>query len=475
MRRIFVAALFILLALSALSASAQTAPFAIGGTIVTPTGTRDHAWLIVRNGKSAAIADARPADPTMKVVDTSDLIFPGFIDLHNHPMYAVFPRWKPKRRFANRYEWRRDPEYTKLVGGPGHELQSDESTFCDVAEYAEVQALLGGTTAITGISPRKANPPVPSCVNGLVRNLDWYSGLYAPGQSERESNLLGITPGDLDPHVEEDTRNRLRNFDLDLVTIHVAEGSPSDPESSGEFTSVWTHALLQPRVAIIHGTALGSPQFHQMRLAGVGLIWSPRSNLELYGTTTDVLAAFRAGVTIALAPDWAVTGSLNTLGEISYANNYSQAKLDGLFSPKQLFEMATAVPAMLAGVEGRIGSLQPGMEADFFVVHRKVVSPYESLANASPQDVQLVVIAGTPIYGRERLLKDIDPNLSLEKFSICGVGRALNSAALPARPFSTVVTRPRSKMAQLGTELGPLADCADASYPVFGPAQSTPQ
>src|SRR5207253_1274694 len=39
----------------------------------------------------------------------------------------------------------------------------------------------------------------------------------------------------------------------------------------------------------------------------VGLIWSPRSNIELYGDTTDVRTAKRMCVKIALAPDWSPT------------------------------------------------------------------------------------------------------------------------------------------------------------------------
>lgn len=473
MRQMFRTSFLLLIFFYPLTTRAQTQPFAIGGTIVTPSGIRSHAWLLVQNGKISAITDNRPTDKAVNIVDTADLIFPGFVDLHNHPMYAVFPRWRPNRKFANRYEWRSDSEYIRLVGSPGRELQSDESMFCDVDEFAEVQALMGGTTTITGISARKATPPVPTCVNGLVRNLDWYSNLYGSGQAERESNLLGITPGDLDPHVEEETKNRLRNFDLDLVTIHLGEGIPSDPESTGEFTSLWTHGLLLPRVAIVHGTALGPAEFQEMHLAGVGLIWSPRSNMELYGTTTDVAAAFRYGVTIALAPDWAVTGSTNTLAEIAYAYDLSRTKLDGLFSPRQLFEMATTIPAALAGVGGRIGSLQPGLQADFFVLHGDINSPFETLVTAGPKDVQLVVIGGIPIYGTEALLKGIDSTASPEMFSICGVDRVLNTGALSVRPFSDAVARIRQKLTKLGIELGPLADCGKASYPVFAKTSSS--
>ncbi len=56
-----------------------------------------------------------------------------------------------------------------------------------------------------------------------------------------------------------------------------------------------------------------------MAAHGVNLIWSPRSNLELYGSTADVAAAKAAHVKIALAPDWSPTGSDGLLAELNYA------------------------------------------------------------------------------------------------------------------------------------------------------------
>jgi hypothetical protein len=42
---------------------------------------------------------------------------------------------------------------------------------------------------------------------------------------------------------------------------------------------------------------------------GMGLIWSPFSNLLLYGETANIASAKSAKVTIALGSDWTPTGS----------------------------------------------------------------------------------------------------------------------------------------------------------------------
>jgi 5-methylthioadenosine/S-adenosylhomocysteine deaminase len=50
-----------------------------------------------------------------------------------------------------------------------------------------------------------------------------------------------------------------------------------------------------------------------MHDAGVGLVWSPRSNNELYGGTLNIAAAQAVGLSFAIAPDWSPTGSAGML------------------------------------------------------------------------------------------------------------------------------------------------------------------
>ena len=74
---------------------------------------------------------------------------------------------------------------------------------------------------------------------------------------------------------------------------------------------------------------------------GGSIVWSPLSNLLLYGATARVDEAKRAGVRIGLGSDWSPSGSKNLLGELKVAWLYSQHLLDGLFSARDLVAMAT--------------------------------------------------------------------------------------------------------------------------------------
>ena len=50
---------------------------------------------------------------------------------------------------------------------------------------------------------------------------------------------------------------------------------------------------------------------------GAKLVWSPLSNLLLYGKTTAVYDALAAGVLVSLGTDWTPSGSANLLAEFA--------------------------------------------------------------------------------------------------------------------------------------------------------------
>jgi len=416
----------------------------LSGTVVTPDKVIANGWVVVKAGHIVEVRETAPTDSGGLRVETNEIIFPGFVDLHDHPMYNIFERWNPKTKFKNRYEWRDLVEYNEMVGRPGGELQKradQDQTFCDIDEFVELKALIGGTTSITGISPRSGfSPSIPKCIAGLARNLDWASGFDGAvfGQG-RVENVLGVTPRDLKGTALQSIMNDLQGQKIDLLLIHVGEGAPGDMESATEFRALKGVGLLGPKTAIIHGVALGSDEFQEMATSGTALVWSPRSNFELYGFTADVASAVRAQINIALAPDWSPTGSTNSLAELKYARQVSHEKLSDLFTDEVLFQMSTSIPAKVARVENQVGSLKVGVYADLFVLNGDRSHPFAALTTAKPQDVQLVLVGGVPMYGSEVLMQAF--HVATEPIDVCGLKMQLNAKALPSGSFSDVVAR----------------------------------
>jgi 5-methylthioadenosine/S-adenosylhomocysteine deaminase len=451
---------FLLTLCACVTVTAQDRTIVISGTVVTPEKILNKGWVVIKQKKITQVLDKLPREENAIWVDTTDIIFPGFIDLHNHPMYAMFEPWDAKKLFNNRYEWRSFDKYRQEISTPARSMQDDAQGFCDIAEFAEVQALTGGTTTFSGMfTPRSMGTTLPSCLSRLaVRKLEIDSGFYSEPGRERVTNVLGVTPRDLSDAGADEVLRKLAAKELDLVLIHVAEGNKNDLESTLEFSLLKCRSFLAPTTAVIHGVAFDKNEFRNMRLAATALVWSPRSNIVLYGNTTDVVAAFREGVSIALAPDWAPSGSKNMLAEIQYAAQVNKTSLGGFFSTQQLFEMATSIPARIARIDDKVGTIQPGLFADLFLLRGDATRPFDSLVQSKPQDVSLVLVNGVPIYGDAKFMSAF--NIKAEPVPFCGETKDLNLNVLPNGKLSDVQQRLGQKMKVYNLKLAKVDPCA---------------
>jgi 5-methylthioadenosine/S-adenosylhomocysteine deaminase len=457
--------LFLFALISCAAASAQAPSdrhLLLKGNLVTPDGVIVGGWLDVFRGHILHVERAKPEIAGAQMLETNDLIFPGFIDLHNHPSFNVLPRWTPPHKFVNRYAWRDWDVYQRDLESKGRGMMGDSANFCDIDEYVEVKALIGGTTSMIGLGSGDPSVPSPDCLRGLVRNLDHYTGFYGHAMDhERIANSIGILPRDMNAMTAASYAQGIANGSLDLLAIHIAEGLPTDAESAQELDMLEAHGLLGSHTALIHSVGLSPSQLARVHRAGASIVWSPRSNFELYGATANVDAAFREGVTISLAPDWSPSGSDNMWEEIQYASRVSDDKLEGLFSARQLVEMASSVPARVARIDDKVGKLGVGMYADLFLVRssakESLTDPYAAIVAGKIDSVDLVVIDGVPVYGDARMMQSL--GLATEPLALCGSEKALNSAALPNGPFAAVETRLQTKMKAMGTELAPLDSC----------------
>ena len=273
-----------------------------------------HGYVGIVDGRIVSVSDERPDIPGAVTINSHGIILPGLIDLHNHVPWNVLRRWTPSRAFTDQAQWAKDPEYI-LVSAPFDRLVS--SYFCDMNAWGELRALAGGATSIL------ATRSFP-CIHGLLRNLDWNSGFYGTTELDRE-HIFNVAGNQIPPPSDvvgraafvAAARFFIANPFYEGLAMHVAEGTDAFAEE--QFTFLQSQSLLNPKGILIHGVALGESDFQAMAAAGTAMVWSPRSNLELYGTTANIRAAMDAGVEIALAPDWALTGSSNMLDELKVA------------------------------------------------------------------------------------------------------------------------------------------------------------
>jgi len=413
-------------------------PIVLKGTIVTTDDILNPGWVVVDNGKIQDVLSQPPNIPEAIEIDTQGIIFPGLIDLHNHISFNVFPRWQPNQFFSNRYEWREFDEYLETVSNPFENLRS--RYFCEMNTYGEIRALIGGTTSILATAPSR-------CIKGLVRNLDHDSGFYRYFEQDNHHILNYVNfPKEVD-----DVQDFLLDDLSEAFFLHLAEGI--DVSSSEEFDNLNALDLLSAKTVIIHGIALDSNQFKTMSEVGASLIWSPRSNIELYGQTADILSAIDHNVMIAIGPDWAITGSSSILDELHYAAELNINEFGARLSDQQLVEMVTTTPAIIAGISEFVGSISEGLFADLLIIDGNPEQPYRSLIEADASDVKLVLIDGVPLYGSLDFMEQFWAMEELSTFDIIGNAKAILSPTL-----LSLVDSLKTALSSEGIEIAPLIE-----------------
>ena len=98
---------------------------------------------------------------------------------------------------------------------------------------------------------------------------------------------------------------------------------------------------LGDKTTIIHCVSCGGPEMSAMKALDTSLVWSPQSNIDLYGATTDIPTALNMGINVALGPDWTASGTMNQLAEMKCADRVDQQYFDDQISDRELFRMVT--------------------------------------------------------------------------------------------------------------------------------------
>jgi cytosine/adenosine deaminase-related metal-dependent hydrolase len=423
--------------------------WAIAGTVLAPGGLITDGAVSISKQMITAVGPSASLPAAASAIKVPGVILPGFIDLHNHLTWNVLPRWVPARRFNNRYEWQDTAEYDRALVAPHNIVMA--AAACETEIYAEIKALAGGATSVLGGLLRDPQHPEndnAKCVVGLVRNLDTDSGLPFKPPVETECPT--------DPGIDRTLLNVVENaiFPMELMhgrmdfllcelgtgtlrgmVVHLSEGAATDSAAHREYNMLSKEVLLQKDgktpieregLLLIHGTALRDQDFVGMKKSKLGLIWSPRSNDELYGSTANIAAARQAGVDIAIAPDWSPSGSAGMLQEMGYAAR----RYGGTVNSDQLVAMATSMPAKMARISDYVGALAPNRLADFVVINVKVdptkSNPLDPVVKATAADVALVVVGGQPLYGDKALLTQVLPvGTKTDEFTVCGAQKAI--------------------------------------------------
>ncbi len=391
---------------------------ALAGRVVTMDDgftVKPDAVLFIDHGAIVAVQDRAQPVPSgfdnVAVIETGGTLFPGLIELHNHLSYNVLPLWSPvPKLFQHRGQWPDHSDYRKLISGPMsvvgkyRDADGQPSLLAPLVRYVECKCLLGGVTTSQGIM-LSSNAGVQRFYRGIVRNVE-----------QTDDSDLFEAQGRIADVDARDARSFLARLEKEdsCFLLHLSEGVTK----SGQADSVARRHFLalqvapnqwaiNDRFAAIHAAGLLPEDFDVLARHGGAMVWSPLSNLLLYGATARVDVAKQAGVRIGLGSDWSPSGSKNLLGELKVAWLYSQHVLHGGFSARELVAMATRDAAAILKWHKALGTLEPGKRADVVVIDGQTGDPYQALIQAKETAIQLVLINGIARYGIPELMRHL--------------------------------------------------------------------
>lgn len=384
--------------------------FLLKGTMLLPAGPTNGELLIDGNMITCIAADCstQAAAANATIIDTHGIISPGLIDAHNHILFDIMDEddWVPPKIYSNHNQWTTGPDaerYGAMVDAKQYlagEAGSPVKIACEMDKYGEAKALVSGTTSVLAAMGTLDR----SCHQSVARTIDTrWNGLP---DDKMQVASLGV------PQSGNSVCANFDDGDTTAYVIHVAEGV--DATARGEFEDLYecTSAPEEPgclydeRTALVHATALNDAQLEIVGNNNMSIVWSPRSNVFLYGggtdtsKTTNIPQALIEDINVALGPDWSMGGSQNMLDEMRYADFVDGEEWGDILSPRDVFEMATINSAKALGVEQYIGTLEVGKRADVAVfLPVSGADDYDVVLGATPREVTLVFVDGALLYG----------------------------------------------------------------------------
>lgn len=415
------------------------------GQVVTMNGKTAvrEGLVVVQGGKISQILPANAAPPAGAIlIETKGYIYPGLMNLHDHIAYNFLKLYDVPKHTTNHDQWPGGKDYEREVNNPNNVMKNIYGFISEAQKYAEVRAIIGGTTTIQG-EDTKGRRPIETT---LVRNVS----LGNFGVSDQElgvgQNALGFSGMDYKAFAADPSGWRSAKMRPKAFLLHLAEGidqiarreyfddgfdltKPIETRTAARnlpgcgneimLDSKKVPFFVYPGLIGIHGTALTANDFQLWRnyllaeqpgnlwwarsaASRPKLIWSPTSNFLLYGKTTDIAAAKKAGALIGLGTDWAPSGTKNMLWELKAVEQVNRASNPPIFSSRrEIVELATVNGARILGWDNKCGRIRAGLFADLLVVDAipGAEDPYHNLILATEQNVQLVMVGGDPLYG----------------------------------------------------------------------------
>jgi guanine deaminase len=147
----------------------------------------------------------------------------------------------------------------------------------------------------------------------------------------------------------------------------VAEVARLFPGASDYLDVYERFGLVGPKSVFAHCIQMDEAAFARLAHAGAAVAFCPTSNLFLGSGLFSLKGALAQDLNVGVGTDIGAGTTLSILGTLGDAYKVGQLRSETL-DPFQAFYLATLGGARALGLDGKIGNLAPGKEADFLVL-----------------------------------------------------------------------------------------------------------
>lgn len=392
----------------------------------------DRGGVLMRDGRIAAVgsgAALRAAHPGAMVEDLGDaLILPGFVDCHAHyPQTAIIASWGRRLiDWLNGYTFPEelrfsDPAYGRVQAELYLDLilASGTTTACvyatvhpESAEAIFAAAEARGMRLIAGKVMMDRNAPeglTDTAERGAEESAELIARWHGRGRL-RYAITPRFAPTSSPAQLAAAGALRAANPDC-LVQTHLSE----QPEEIAWVAELFPDARDYLDVYERHGLAgAGSVMGHAIHLtqrerralgtSGASVAHCPTSNAFIGSGLCDVRGLVEGGAKVGLATDTGGGSSFSMLRTMAAAYEVSQLRGAPLH-PAELLWLATEGSARALGLEGVVGRLAEGAEADVIALDLSA-TPGLAQRTARAEDVWEQVFAAQ-MLGDDRCVSGV--------------------------------------------------------------------
>ena len=364
-----------------------------------PTQTEDaftyieNGAVLIQQGRILAVGEYADMewDEALEIDHRPNLILPGFIDPHIHfPQVQVIASWGAQLLdWLNTYTFPEEGRFNQQGHAPAMadaflNLLIDHGTttavaFCSVHPES-VEALFSAAHArnmamIAGKVMMDRNAP-PQVLDTPQQGYDDSKALIARWHGKGRQRYA-ITPRfaiTSTPEQMAATGQLAREHPDCHIQTHLSENLDEIaftlslyPQARDYLDIYETYGLLSEKLLLGHAIHLRDREIARMAETGSRAVFCPTSNLFLGSGLFDEAGLREAGITCGIATDIGGGTSYSMLQTLNEGYKILQLRGQKL-DPLAAFHWVTRGNAMALGMADRIGTLQPGSDADLVVL-----------------------------------------------------------------------------------------------------------